>query len=327
MKSKLTLLMLTSLVLVGCGGGSSGGSPTPQTVSSTTPPPLLPTAYTETTLNLNYSTALWHVDFESLPDGKIYPSDLCKIGFSTYCLQGESLSDNMQRHLPYQKHETVQFLNSKALRIEIDPTGVRDQLQMFFLEHYVDLGANYDELYYSYRVYYPEDFDPGYGFKALGGLMALVDGYRYPTGCGKIEEDGGFSVRSMIRPSSNGDHRDMVTYNYIYHQDNPSTDRCAERIVYFDMWKYRRGLPQGYLVETRVKMNTPGMRNGQIETTINGVRVHLQTNFRFSQSGGYGINRSHFLMHYGGEIDWNPTRKTHIIVDDMAVTLRSVHEK
>lgn len=319
--------MLTSLMVVGCGGGgtdvvtgSSAGTPAPPTTQQHS-------AYTETPLNLNYSTALWHVDFESLPDGKIYPSDLCKIGFSTYCLQGESLSDNMQRHLSYQKHETVQFLNSKALRVEIDPTGVRDQFPMFFLEHYVNLGANYDELYYSYRVYYPEDFDPGHGFKALGGLLTIVNGYRHPTGCGKIEEDGGFSVRSMIRPSTPDDPNNMITYNYIYHQDNPSSDRCAERILYMGNWKYRKGLPQGYLVETRVKMNTPGMRNGEVETTINGARVYLQTNFSFSQSGGYGIGQSHFLMHYGGDASWNPTRKTHIIVDDMAVTLRSVHEK
>ena len=331
MKSKLTLLLLTSLMLVGCGGSSGGGSPTMPTVPPPPPPPPPPpSAYTETPLNLDYSTALWYVDFESLPDGVVSESDICRIGFTRYCEGNGEYTEDMYVHLVYQTYTTVEFLNSKALRIDLDPALAGEKQAMIFIEHFQNLGTQYEELYFSYRVYYPSDFDPGMGFKTLGGLGAVVPGKPFPSSCIKNEVDAGFNVRSMIRPmydNIGGYLETMATYHYIFHQDNPSTDFCSERVWLNNNWVYRRGLEQGYLVETRVKMNTPGVNNGEVETSINGVNVFKRTDFVFSQSGGYGINMINYVMFYGGDYTWNPKTKTYIIIDDLAVTLKSVHDK
>lgn len=290
-------------------------------------------SFVSTPANLNFQSSLIHIHFNDLALGPIQSQQLCQSGLTQYCGTTAQQRARIAQHTAYADYEIVMWLGSPALKITVDPAkNTANELMEFFYDRQ-DLGADYPALYYSYRIYYPDNFDEGRGFKAPVGLAGAVVGQRFPTGCGVLDADQGFSVRSMLRwHGVNGlgqrvmprDLSKMTTYNYVYHQHNTSSDNCGDRISYTDNWEYRKGLAQGYLVETHVSMNTAGERNGLIATTINGHLVYQQQQFMFSQSGGYGINHALIHMHYGGDSSWNPQQKTYVIVDDIVVSTQSV---
>lgn len=330
MRIGLYVVIVLLIFIAGCGGSGSGGSG-PVTDGITVRPIEEPNrpAYQSTPTGLDYTSALWHVGFDSLPTGKLSTTDLCKNGLQGYCYSGNvDVDRDIDMHSAYAEYESVLFLGSTALKVTVDPEKLTSNIAMRFIRDHRSL-ADYDELYYSYRVYYPEDFDAGRGFKAIGGLLGLVPNMPHPSGCNPTAPDSGFSVRSMVLPQNTGEFagKYMVTYAYIYHQNRPDSKPCGDEIPYSGYWEYRKGLPQGYLVETRVKMNQPGLKNGIVETTINGELVQKLDSMVFSQSGGYGINHSQFVMFYGGDYTWNPKRRTYVIIDDLAVTLKSVYRK
>jgi len=161
--------------------------------------------------------------------------------------------------------------------------------------------APHDIIYLSYRI----KFKNGYDF-VRGGKLPGLGGGRANTGGGRPTGDG-WSVRFMWRDSGT-----MSTY--VYHMDQPRNyGEHFDASVKFSPGKW-------HLVKMRIKMNTPGIRDGSLAGWLDGKQVIEVGGLRFRSNSSTKIDKILFETFFGGSgASYAPTRNEYVDFDDFMV--------
>lgn len=161
------------------------------------------------------------------------------------------------------------------------------------------LHGRYPELHLSYRVQFDENFQFTTSGK-LPGLCGANDDlgcFRY-TGGNKPRGDDGFSVR-VVWLNAEG-----LVGSYVYHANQEGD--FGEVIV----WRGTDGEPKHlqpgrwHNIELRVRLNDPGIANGEVEAWLDGESVSFEKHFLFRDASDRGkaiaINEMYFNTFHGG---------------------------
>lgn len=188
--------------------------------------------------------------------------------------------------------------------------------QMGGAEFKVRLPEAGDELTCAYRVRFGEDFD-----FVRGGKLPGLAGGAAPTGGQVATGSNGFSARLMWRPGG-------AVVQYVYHPDKrgewgddfayttePSASgTCAQGAArQFSPGRWHR-------VMHRVRLNTPGARDGRIQAWFDGALALDVSGLRFRDVPSVRIDQLHFSTFFGGnEASWAPTKDEHVDFDEFVV--------
>ncbi len=194
------------------------------------------------------------------------------------------------------------------------------------------MGVSYDELYASYVVKLPVDFEP-----VKGGKLPGLGGGTAPTGGVPVDGTRGFSARQMWRRLSSGaDGNHIYLTSYMYYLDkasewgrdlwwnSPPTDGWCES---FDDWSPEAKV---YLtpgtwdtLSIKVKINTPGAADGEMLAWLNGQPVLNNRAIRYRADGAesFKVGLFYFSTFFGGSTDdWAPSSDQYILFDDFRVS-------
>jgi len=171
--------------------------------------------------------------------------------------------------------------------------------------------ANFDELYAGYWVRFSTNFS--WGNTNEGGKLPGLAGGGLCSGCATCNGNNGFSARLMWRPNGNG----VV---YLYHMNK--TQACGDNIQLKNPdntnFRFQKGV--WYHIAQRVKINTVGQSNGEVETFVNGHPASLITGLRFVTNTDK-VNTFYFsTFHGGGDATWAPTVTCHAWFDDIIIS-------
>ncbi len=164
-----------------------------------------------------------------------------------------------------------------------------------------------DEAYVRYYV----RFDPKFQFVKGGKLPGLAGG-QGNTG-GKIPSGrDGWSARLMWRT-------DGRIVQYVYHPDQPG--KWGEDFP----WTLK-GQPAFFkpgtwhCVETYVRMNTPGKKDGVLRSWLDGELALEVTSIRFREVPELLIDAFYFSTFFGGgEPDWAPPKDQYVQFDSFVI--------
>lgn len=176
------------------------------------------------------------------------------------------------------------------------------------------LGQGYRELYASYRL----KFGPGFQFVRGGKLPGLAGGAGN-TGGNRPNGHDGWSGRIMWSQAGR-------MLQYVYHPDQVGP--YGEGMAWNAGGSVAALVPnRWYHVETRVVMNTPGSRDGIVQTWLDGVLVLDRSGVRFRDTGAWGIDAFHMTTFFGGnEAAWAAQRDEVVYFDDFVIsTVRTWH--
>ncbi len=173
----------------------------------------------------------------------------------------------------------------------------------------------FDTLYVRYYLYFPKNFVWGQGrycHLKLFGLEGLRTGERWkPTPAGtKPTGSDKFSSRICARPQTGELHF------YVYHPD--------QRGGYGDNRECTAGLQRGrwHAVETMLKVNTVGQKDGQVACWLDGKLVGRAEGLRFRTAEDLRIRKARFDNYWGGAGDENtaPVDQVHYMDNIVVAT-------
>jgi len=176
------------------------------------------------------------------------------------------------------------------------------------------LGASYEELYLQYRV----KFKPGFEWRLGGKLPGLIGGYTNSGGVvsGGYVPDGtdGWSARLMW-------HAEGKIFAYLYYPDMSGQygeniflqhANGTDFVLQDDTW---------YTITERVRMNTPGQRDGILQIWLNGELVLDRQDIRYRDVSQLAIDGMYFSTFYGGGTpDWAPFFDNWAYFDDFVIS-------
>ena len=170
--------------------------------------------------------------------------------------------------------------------------------------------SDYEEVFASYYILFPRGWD---GVK--GGKLPGLCGEECPTGGDTVTGYNGFSARYMFRPN-------MKLVIYCYHMDKPGTwgedfelDYTFER----ETW---------YKLTQRIRLNTPGQKNGEIQVWVNDQEALFIDTLRFRLIDTVKIDKFYFSTFYGGSSpDWAPLTDQHIYFDEFKIYTEAINIK
>ena len=170
----------------------------------------------------------------------------------------------------------------------------------------LELDDARDELYLAYRLRFGDGFD-----FVLGGKLPGLVGGTAPTGC--VQDDGGFSARSMWRVDGHG-----VQYMY-FPEKLSSCDDDFDYALAGEPALFQAGV--WHTLEHRLVMNTPGEADGVLQAWLDGQLVLDVQDFRYRlQDGAYAIDAMYFSTFFGGSgPEWGPTADEVIDFDDFVL--------
>lgn len=168
-----------------------------------------------------------------------------------------------------------------------------------------------EEMYIRYYV----RFDPNFDF-VLGGKLPGLCGAGCNTGGGIPTGRDGWSARIMWRENGK-------IVQYMYYMDQAS--------YYGDDFPWNEGVGgQRYLIpgqwhclETYIKMNTPGVKNGIVRSWFDGQLSLNRTNVRFRDTGADNIkiDKLYFSTFFGGSgSQWAPKKDEYANFDNFVLS-------
>jgi hypothetical protein len=165
------------------------------------------------------------------------------------------------------------------------------------------------EVYVSYWLRISENFD--WGGDNEGGKLPGLASEGLCSGGSTCDGTNGFSARLMWR-------RDGLAVLYLYHMDKPGS--YGEDIVLVtngsDVY-FQPG--QWHKITERVKINTGGNYDGEVQLWIDGEEALLRTGLRFVTDGSL-IDIFYFSTFHGGaDSSWAPSVDCHIWFDDIRI--------
>jgi len=168
-----------------------------------------------------------------------------------------------------------------------------------------------DELYVSYWVKFQEGFD-----FVRGGKIPGLAGGTMNTGGKKPNGLDGWSGRMMWRPIG-----EAVQYVYFPDQKN-----ITGKDFPWDVNSQKSFIPgKWHKVETRIKMNTPGIRNGVIQSWFDGELAVDEQSIRFRDVDTFAIDYFLFSTFFGGGDDtWATTKEEYTYFDNIIVSTKPI---
>jgi len=151
-------------------------------------------------------------------------------------------------------------------------------------------------------------FDPNFDWTKGGKLPGLQGG-------AKIDPGGGADPHSFSSRYMWNDGGKLTLYLYHSQMEGEYGDS-------YDLGTLKKG--QGYVLKQRVKMNTPGVANGELEVWVDGVRKLIRTDMRWRPSGySWNITSLYWSVFHGGNnAAYAPNRNNWIDFDRVRVTRR-----
>ncbi|WP_299188562.1 polysaccharide lyase [uncultured Aquimarina sp.] len=178
-----------------------------------------------------------------------------------------------------------------------------------------DVEGEYDELYISYWVYFPEDFEfraggklPGLAYQTSERNMSLRLMWRYD---GLIE----FYVHYNTEPTWDGWHA-SINWSLTDPYEEPNGEPQADQV------KFKKG--QWNHVEMYNKLNTPGQNDGIMRGWLNGdLAIDITDNgdYRQADEGDIHLNIIYLSTFFGGSDEtFQPTKDLEAYFDDFIVS-------
>ncbi len=188
------------------------------------------------------------------------------------------------------------------------------------------LGGSYDELYFSYKIRFDDNFD-----FVRGGKLPGLCGGECNSGGDPPDGTDGWSARMMWRTNgssgspTNGDKANIV--QYLYYPDQPGT--FAEDMRWDDTtptdWKSFDS-DVWYQLQHRIVMNTPGSSDGIIQAWLDGEMVLDRQDIRFRTTSALKIDTLYFSTFFGGSSSqWETTKDEFAYYDDFVVSTQFIN--
>ena len=205
-----------------------------------------------------------------------------------------------------ENHSNMLRIRYPALTRGLDAGGVQWRTRL----------PKHDELYVSFWVKFGADFDFVRGGKipGLAGGTANTGGGTNPNA--KPKGNDGWSARMMWRPKGSA-------VQYMYHPDQPNPagedfEWAINGQRYFTPGKW-------HTVETRIKMNTPGKRDGIVQSWFDGALALDRRDVRFRDVDTFAIDQFLFCTIFGGSDDtWATTKEEFSYFDNFIVSTRPI---
>lgn len=169
-----------------------------------------------------------------------------------------------------------------------------------------DLGQH-EELYVSYSV----RFENLFNFVRGGKIPGLVGGH---TTSGRKPSGKDFFIGRMTFGDRGKAHQ------YVYHLNQ--RNRHGDGFPWNFRQKQRYFIPgQWHRLENRIRMNTPGKKNGIIQSWFDGELAFEKNDFEFRNDVKLKINQLFFSTFFGGgDIRWATTKEEYAYFDDVIVS-------
>ncbi|MDO6516706.1 T9SS type A sorting domain-containing protein [Zobellia uliginosa] len=252
---------------------------------------------------------VYHFNFDELPTGP-YDKNQMKDALGVSFCKGADEGRVSIESFPDQ---------GKTLKIKYPKGQVKTGESGIHTKVYFNDGQFHDELYMSYKVYFPSDFE----FRAGGKLPGLS----YQT------EDRNMSLRLMWR--KNG-----LVETYVHYNTKPTRPGYKASINWSltdpieepnggpqaDQVKFTKGAWQH--IEMYYKLNTPGKQDGIMRGWLNGQLALEITNvedFRQVGEGDIGLNSFYLSSFFGGSDEsFQPTKDVYAYFDDFKVSSQRI---
>lgn len=305
-----SVVLLSTLILTGCGSGSESGDST----APAAPAPTLNVHGVEVQMDRFDSSVIFTQDFDHRPNGLYNTKDL-KDDFGCDEIDGNLYNMNACNDATSNLHGF--HIKDGEIVVTFKEGTIGSGVQFT-----KSLGFNYDELFLTFQVRFDQDYDQ----LAQGGKLMGVGGDTtntgIPTGCMDVGPNEGFTTRYEYRSSGSLAHN-------IYHQDKPGV--CGDEKYIVDMSEFNNRFKfnkdQTYTIEMRIKMNTPFVADGEYETFINGHSMRTDNGFIFSEDGSIGINRFLFQLYIGGNTaSWELSNPSTMYLDNFVLSTERIVE-
>jgi hypothetical protein len=235
-------------------------------------------------------------NFRANPDKYYYHEDFEDANWLKYLHKGSGYRS--MRRVSENKKEGFVAISGFALEAKI-PKGKNTgmSLSYFFKKQ---LGYEPEEAYFKY------DLRLGNGWETVqGGKLPGLAGTYGTAGWGGRRSDGtnGWSARGIYKnivPSHNPFAGLIPIGSYLYHADMPS---LYGNSIIWNQNSESLGLLQRnrwYSLEQRIKMNTPGQKDGVLEAWIDGEKVYSNHSINFRTVEYLKIERAWLNIFHGG---------------------------
>lgn len=253
-----------------------------------------------TTVNSGSPEIVLYNDFNDRPTGNYSEADIRR----SWNVIGAVVGADQNR---FSIVDAADKSRGKVLRIKFE--GNQRGVENGGVQWKTDIGKH-DELYVSFWLKFEDNFN-----FVIGGK---VPGLRGGRPLGKVKPNGRdrFSGRMMWR-----DQGKVV--QYVYHPDQPAQagdemDWNLKGQRFFQPGKWHR-------VETRIKLNVPGKRNGIIQSWFDGKLALDRRNIRFRDINSLKIDIFDFSTFFGGGSDkWKTKKQEYAYYDDIIVSTKPI---
>lgn len=219
--------------------------------------------------------------------------------------------------------------NAVSIVKDPDPSGARGNVMRVFYranqtttdgnsgsQWRTKLKGKYEDLYFAYDVYFPDNAD----FVLGGKLPGLMGGPVIYAGGKPANGNDGWTGRLMW-------HKNGSVQSYMYVANNPSLygwnfdwDLGSEGQRYLKRGQWNR-------LEMRYVMNTPGVPNGRMQAWFNG-KLALDAKgliYRMPAGKNVAIDQLLFSTFYGGKADkWAPSTDQYVYFDNFVVSTKPI---
>ncbi len=166
------------------------------------------------------------------------------------------------------------------------------------------IGGEFRQITYSYKLKLAKNFD-----FVLGGKLPGVGGGIANTGGHKPNGKDSWSVRVMW-------NREGKLVQYVYHPDQPR--KYGEAFA----WTMSKPLQRGvwHTLKSTIRLNSPGQKNGRIQSWLDGRLVLNKNNLRFRNTNKLLIDQFLFASFYGGSnAKWAPRQNQVAYFDEFVI--------
>jgi len=248
---------------------------------------------------------VYQYDFDHLSSGQ-YNRDQIKEALNVSFCKG---ADEGRVHISdFENHGKVLDVKYPKGQVKTGQSGMHTKVPF-------DVVDEYDELYISYWVYFPEDFEfraggklPGLAYQTSERNMSLRLMWRYD---GLIE----FYVHYNTEPTWDGWHA-SINWSLTDPYDEPNGEPQADQV------KFKKG--QWNHVEMYNKLNTPGQNDGIMRGWLNGnLAIDITDNgdYRQADEGDIHLNIIYLSTFFGGSDEtFQPTKDLEAYFDDFIVS-------
>lgn len=165
----------------------------------------------------------------------------------------------------------------------------------------------------EYQVMFPRGFD-----FVKGGKLPGLCGGTSPAGGKKSDGSDGFSARIMWRERGE-------IFQYMYWMERAAEKNWGDDFPWKDLeasdpQPVKFILGQWHTLKTEIIMNTPGERDGQITSWLDGKLALSQKGAFRAKGATFGIDSLNFTTFFGGNMpDWAPAKDEVAYFADFAI--------